>query len=88
MTSSTSRLYTFSPPVTIMSFLRSTIVEVAVLVGAAEVAAVEPPADERLLVGLGAAPVAAHHLVALDDDLAHLAHGDVVHVVVHEANAR
>ena len=58
---------------------------VALLVGAAEVAGVEPAAGERLLVGLRAAPVAEHHLVALDDDLADLADGHVAHVVVDEA---
>ena len=48
-------------------------VEVAVLVGAGHVAAVEPAAAHRLRGRLGLLPVALHDVVAADQDLADLA---------------
>src|SRR5580700_12089765 len=47
-------------------------VEVAVGVDAGQVAAVEPAVADRLGGGLGAVPVALHHVRPADDDLAHL----------------
>ena len=56
--------------------------EEAVLVDLAEVAGVEPAVADRLLGGVRAAEVALHDVVALDGDLADLAGGDLVVVVV------
>ena len=57
-------------------------VEVAVLVDAGHVAAVEPAAAHRLRGRVGALPVALHDVVAADHDLADLALGDRVVVLV------
>src|SRR6185437_638820 len=57
-------------------------VEVAVLIDAAHVAGVQPAVDDRLGRRLRPLPVALHHVVAADDDLAHLALGHLVAVVV------
>src|SRR5580692_9069332 len=47
-------------------------VEVAVLVDPGQVTGVEPAVADRLSGGLGAIPVALHHVRPADDDLAHL----------------
>src|SRR5579875_2864906 len=56
--------------------------EVAVLVDPAHVAGVQPAVDDGLRRGLRPLPVAAHHVVALDHDLADLADGHLGTVVV------
>ena len=69
---------TFLPPaVTMISFLRPTIGQEAVVVDRAEVAGVEPAVGDRLVGRLLVAPVAAEHHAAADQQL----------VVVGEAHA-
>ena len=60
--------------------------EVAVRVEAADVAGVQPAAAQRLGGGLGLVPVAGHHHVAPDQDLADLAGGELAVVVVDDAD--
>src|ERR1019366_204592 len=56
--------------------------EVAVLVDPTHVPRVEPPVPDRVGRVLVAVPIALHHVVAADDDLADLALVDVLAVVV------
>ena len=60
--------------------------EVSVGVEAAEVAGVQPAAPQRLGGGLGLVPVAGHHHVAPDHDLADLAGRELAVVVVDDAD--
>ncbi len=67
--------YTLNPPEMIMSFLRSTMIEVARLVHVADVAGQEKAVGERGRGLLRAVPVAGGHVRAADAQLAHLAGG-------------
>ncbi len=81
-TCSTSMGYTFSPPVMIMSFLRSTSVTKPCLVRPAEVTGVEPPPAHGLRGLGGQAPVAGEDVRAAEDELPDLAGLDVVILLV------
>ena len=83
-TSSSSRGKMLKPPVTIMSFLRSTIVREPFLVGAGHVAGVQPAELECLRGLLRLVEVLLHHQGAADADLAGLAVGHGLAVLVEE----
>ena len=59
-------------------------VDVALFVGAGDVARMEPAAAQRVLRRVGQVPVAEHDVVALDDELAGLTFGDFLAVGVNE----
>src|ERR1035438_7164922 len=61
----------FSPPLTMISFLRSNNLNVVVPIQASHIPGVEPSALHRSRRGLCLAPVSFHHPVASRHNLAH-----------------
>ena len=82
ITCSTSSDDTFSPPVTITSFLRSTMARFPAGSEPPDVSGVQPPTNQGRRGGVGFVPVLAHHLGALHQDLADLTGRHVTVVVV------
>jgi len=60
---------------------------IAVIVAAGEVAGIQPAGADGVGGGLGLVPVAFHHVLAGDDDLAGLTGGDLLAVVIDDVDA-